>query len=465
MAGLGPLLTTAAGEADVKGVGLREAADSLVAFAHMLKVYDPVEMAKLYPGLSYLSIRSPQSLKRITTAAGYHIPATTAGLEVDPIQEMVLQTGLERAGVLNTQSGTWLREMALRALPTFLPDNPSKSQVRYHEQHQAALKELGLVDEAGKPTWFTGGKPDELKMLKSVAEHAPGIPVERRALLERFLFGAQGAGAVGVLSDPRLLPQLGIMEQEAKGYKAGTDYFKYMHENSPVQQFNQAWIELQKVLMDIGSVALPPLLVGLQGVDGIFKSISADFPKKGELGGLPAKGTLGEALGKGMAEGAIIGAPLGFAAGALGGLGVGAIPGAGLGAAFGAFAGGTYEGGKFIINNFPAMPSIISPAGAAEMPPMMPYGGPGPGLSYSPPPPPPASFNDRFSGRQSFNAIPPPTPTPVHIEFVSSLNIDGQRLADIVQEKIADMMEFPNSAPFYNGRAGFTPNDAGVVST
>jgi hypothetical protein len=59
----------------------------------------------------------------------------------------------------------------------------------------------------------------------------------------------------------------------------------------------------------------------------------------------------------------------------------------------------------------------------------------------------------------------PPQRAPIVIEFASSLNIDGQKLADVVQKKIADMMEFPNSAPFHNGRSGYSPNDMGTLST
>src|ERR1035437_1102186 len=128
MQGLPPLLETASATADLRGEGttIRQTADSLVAFGHMLKVYDPVELSKIYPQLAYLEMASPQTAKKITTAAGYHIPVSGT-IGIDPIEEMVLQVGLERSGIFNTKSGTWLREMALRAMPPLRHRIMSKS--------------------------------------------------------------------------------------------------------------------------------------------------------------------------------------------------------------------------------------------------------------------------------------------------------------------------------------------------
>lgn len=331
MQGLPGLLVTASQESDLRGgTSIKEAGDSLVAFAHMLKVYDPVEMQQLYPSLAYLSMHSPQTLKRITTAAGYHIPTTSAGLDVDPIEEMALQVGLERAGVLNTKSGTWLRELALRSLPEvkgMVPDSVYNDKL-------GLLRAFGLADDAGKPTWFAGGRPDEMKLLEIVSGRALAMPPEERGKMERYLFGAQGAGAIGVLTDPKVLPQLRALADDDRSFRSGADYFRYMGSNSPIQNFQQTWVDLQKVLMDIGTVALPPVIGSLQTLDSWLKSIHEHTP--GFL--VPKKDSLGEALGKGMGAGAAIGG------------GLGAITGFGLlpGAAGGAFIGGAWEGGKWL---------------------------------------------------------------------------------------------------------------------
>jgi hypothetical protein len=49
-----------------------------------------------------------------------------------------------------------------------------------YAKHESALKELGLSDGDGKPTWFTDGKPDLLKMLDIAGGNAANIPLTRR---------------------------------------------------------------------------------------------------------------------------------------------------------------------------------------------------------------------------------------------------------------------------------------------
>ncbi len=453
MAGMPGLLTTAAAEADIKGTSIHEAADSLVAFAHMLKVYDPIEMQKLYPGLSYLSIRSPATLKRITTSAGYHIPATTAGLEVDPIEEMILQTGLERAGIFNTKSGTWLREMALRALPPL----EDKTKPAIYAQKMDALRELGLVDQAGKPTWFTGGKPDELKMLEIVAEHAKGIPVERRALLERYLFGAQGGGAVGVLSDPRLLPQLNTMEKEARDYRQGTEYFEYMYANSPVQKFNQAWVDTQIVLMDIGEKVLPPVVGLLQAFDAGLKGLES---------------TLG-----GGAIGTIVAAGLGAMAGAR----VAGVPGAIVGGVVGAAAANkpsadlmpsaTWGDWWSNIKNNPAQlfglgtPTLdlggAQRGGDVGLPAAIPQRYEGP--SFDLPPIRKASYEPGSASRMQWQPPPQQRAQPINIHVAT--NLDGRTLAEAMSEKIAELYTYPSSSATHEGQLAWNPPDWQTIAT
>jgi hypothetical protein len=399
--GLPPLLETAAAEADVRGEGttVRQTADSLIAFGHMLKIYDPVELAKVYPQLAYLALSSPQTAKRITTAAGYHIPVSGT-MDVDPIEEMVLQVGLERSGVFNTKSGTWLREMALRALPPMRHTIMSRSQQLAYQQKMEIETKLGLVDSKGKPTWFTapGGKPNELDMLTKVYEHAKNMSPVDRTQAEQFLFGKQGGGAVGVLTDPRVLSQLAIMKEEAKGYKPGVEYFKYMYENSPGQQVSQAWVAMQNVLVDIGQVALPFAIGGLRSVSESLKILRAAWPAQGEFGGAPKPGPWGDfttAVGKGMADwwapgfvaGGIFGAATTTPAG-----GIGIVPGAILGGAITAVGGGIYEGGKYLLGGGLSL-NPISPAGAAESP-------------WLTAPAPPLSFADRAAGAQWPAAAP-----------------------------------------------------------
>jgi hypothetical protein len=125
------------------------------------------------------------------------------------MQSLLLGTALTRAGATNTKSGTWLREMALRAMP-----GTSMMSKMAFKKHEEALKEVGLVDDKDKPTWFTDGKPDLLKMLDIAGANAQKIPIEKRAAIERGLFGAQGGGGFALLADPAVREQILSLQKE-----------------------------------------------------------------------------------------------------------------------------------------------------------------------------------------------------------------------------------------------------------
>jgi hypothetical protein len=180
------MLKAAAIEARLKGNSPEESMKALIGLAHMTKQYGSEDIKKLAPAFAFLSTANPGSLSSIERAAGYAVPLLQSGLEIDPMQSLLLGTALTRAGATSTKSGTWLREMALRAMP-----GTSMMSKTAFKKHEEALKAFGLVDDNDKPTWFTNGKPDIFKMLNIAGERATSIPLEKRAGYERQLFGAQ----------------------------------------------------------------------------------------------------------------------------------------------------------------------------------------------------------------------------------------------------------------------------------
>ena len=203
------MLSAAAKEAIAKDNSPEESMSSLIGFAHMFRAYTPPAIAKLAPSFAFLSTANPDRLGQIERAAGYAVPLLQSGLEIDPLQTILLGTALRRAGATSTKSGTWLREMALRAMP-----GTSLMSKMAYKKHESALHDIGLVDDSGKPTWFTDGKPDLLKMLDIGGAGAAKIPLTKRAALERSLFGAQGGGGFALLADPAVREQ---NSQSSKG--------------------------------------------------------------------------------------------------------------------------------------------------------------------------------------------------------------------------------------------------------
>jgi hypothetical protein len=136
------MLRAATTEAMLKGGSTpQEAMTALIGLSHMTKEYSPEAIKKLAPAFAFLSTANPARLASIERSAGYAVPLLQSGLEIDPLESLLLGTALTRAGATNTKSGTWLREMALRAMPgTSLQ---SKQAFKKHEAAPARWRRQG----------------------------------------------------------------------------------------------------------------------------------------------------------------------------------------------------------------------------------------------------------------------------------------------------------------------------------
>jgi hypothetical protein len=248
-------LRAASAEALAKGTTLKESMKSIIGMAHMVKAYTPAEIKRLFPAFAYLSTANPQSLSSMERAFSYAVPILQSGADVDPITTMLLGTGLSTAGVTNTKSGTWLREMVKRGMPG-------------DDKHNAALKQLGLIDENEKPTWFTAGKPDPVKLLEIAGPKAAKIPVADRIGVEHQVFGTQGSGAFAVLADDKVLARIKELRKELGSEEFANRYGTILEDytggttkgmaRSTLGEFNAAMIEL-------GTQGLPLATGALKG--------------------------------------------------------------------------------------------------------------------------------------------------------------------------------------------------------
>jgi hypothetical protein len=265
------MLRAATIESRLKGSSVTESMRSLIDLAHMTKQYSPEAIKKLAPAFAFLSTANPSSLG-IERAAGYAVPLLQSGLEIDPMQSLLLGTALTRAGATSTKSGTWLREMALRAMP----GTTLMSKISF-KKHEEALKELGLVDGSGKPTWFDDkGKPDIMKMLDIAGARGSAIPLERRAGLERQLFGAQGGGGFALLADPAVREQVQNLMREMNSPEFKNRYGGFVQayqEGSTVQQARTAMAELNITMQELGKDILPSVNVALHGFKPTLEGI------------------------------------------------------------------------------------------------------------------------------------------------------------------------------------------------
>jgi hypothetical protein len=311
------MLRAATIEARLKGESPEESIKALIGLAHMTKQYDPAAIRKLAPAFAFLSTANPGSLSSIERAAGYAVPLLQSGLDIDPMQSLLLGTALTRAGATSTKSGTWLREMALRAMP-----GTSLMSKMAYKKHEAALKEVGLSDDKGNPTWFTDGKPDLLKMLDIGGAGAAKIPVTRRAAIERSLFGAQGGGGFALLADPAVREQVQSLMKEMNSPEFKNRYGSFSQtytEGSTMQQARTAMADFSITMGEIGKTVLPSVNQALHDFKNVLESI------RGVLPGAPGPG--GTSYGARAIEGAAAGALIGSVVPGVGTLGGGVIGG------------------------------------------------------------------------------------------------------------------------------------------
>jgi AAA domain len=479
--------------------------DGLQGLAHMTKQYSPEAIKKLAPAFAFLSTANPSSLGSIERAAGYAVPLLQSGLEIDPMESLLLGTALTRAGATSTKSGTWLREMALRAMP-----GSALMSDKAFAKHEDALHRLGLVDENDKPTWFTDGKPDLKKMLDIGGANAAKIPLTERAALERQLFGAQGGGGFALLADPAVREQILSLRKtmdspEFKNRWAG--FSEAYKEGSPVQQARTTLADFNIAMMDLGSKILPAATGALKDFDAALKFIKSIIPgskdDKGAdkwkvgtraLEGAGAGALIGWLGGPGGAVGgALIGGAAGAAEGIVEGSGamnVPALKGAALGAGLGALGGPIGVAAGAAIGGIAGGVQELSKASSDAAPPVGKFSHEvdSTGTAAATAAGQTASFADAIrsllgpmrSGlhkgesdsspgtgesakKMNFLQGPKQMIAPQPISF--SLNVDGTTLAHVVKELQSSQYEFPGGAPAANGLSAWNDGDHNMTTT
>jgi hypothetical protein len=408
------MLRAATIESRLKGESPEESMKALIGLAHMTKQYSPDAIKKLAPAFAFLSTANPSSLSSIERAAGYAVPILQSGLEIDPMQTLLMGTALTRAGATNTKSGTWLRELALRAMP-----GTSLMSKMAFKKHEASLKRLGLVDDHDQPTWFTDGKPDLLKMLDIGGRNAAAIPLTERAGIERQVFGAQGGGGFALLADPAVREQILSLQKEMQSPEFKHRYGGFVdayQQGSTVQAARTGMAEFNNLMMDMGQGALPAVNHGLRDLKAILSGIRSVLP-----GGEGGSGTIGarilEGAGVGAAWGAL-GGPFGVAGGAVAGGVVGGVEGVAEEYLRNMKTSQVITGNS-VAETADAVHSLA--AAIRGMP-----GGPG-GV---------------FAGGTSREAPP---------QIALSLNINGRTLAEAVSDSLASLHTYPTGAPAADG--------------
>jgi hypothetical protein len=292
--------------------------------------------------------------------------------------------------------------------------------------HEQALKSFGLVDENGKPTWFSDGKPDALKMFSITGEHMQGMSPEDRTKYGRAAFGTQGSGAVAVLSDPQVQEQIRNLDKLRSSPEFLESYRNFSSNyqaGSTMQDARTAIAQFNVTMGELARVTLPSINVALGGFKSVLEGIRNLLPG-------------GNGQGAAVVGGHAI---LGAGAGALTGAAIGAFGGP-VGAVGGAVIGGTLGVAEAYLKN-------QSLANAAEMKKqtlenaerlerqmqnrVREFG-----------------LGNKFGGKEPNAPVPP-----IHL----NLNIDGRALAAAVSEQQNSQSQYTTDTPASNGTSLYGP--------
>jgi hypothetical protein len=436
----------AAAEAAKKGIDPVEGVKAFVGGLHQNQAFTPEDIAKKGGMLAYFASVDPNSVTNFTKSSAYHTSILGNLMGVPMEQDLAAQVVLDRAGV-GGKSGTWLREMVLNAsIPSF--------KDKGYKKKMGMLREWGLADEYGHSTVMTDGHYDEQKMLHTISEHLKTIPVERRAGDLKQLFGTRGSEAAAILTNPDMLKQFDQVLGDAQSVQDPKEWWAQQAKLNPALRMRQDWVKAQEAALAGGQI-LQPMFSGIANTSAAVLGWGANYlPQPGSAGE-----KRGEAMGAGAAIGAGIGGVVGGVAGGIGGAGVGAIPGALGGAALGGAIGGA---GGYLVESFIQLKASAESA-AKALGTMFP--GPGPGIDSNQHTGPsnsngPVDDNQQISPKR-MNYIPPPQGTKP-IVTTTNISIDGNVMARALAQYLAEMLEFPNQAPYgddsssYHGPAGST---------
>ena len=426
------------------GTTVDQAVSSFVELAHMGNLFAPKDMENMMSKFAYLSTRVPVSVEQITRAAGYAIPVLSRSAGYDPMEMLFGITQMEQAGVLNTKSGTWIRNMLQSTLvpPAIRPGKYGREAYNHWLHGWKAegdmpavpgMVELGLRTAAGGiPTaLMEDGKPSmflQLEQLGTALQKLSG-PVQLAA--EKRIFGAQGSGSVAVLADPQTLQRMEAARKEIGHVPSPDELDKWERGHNPAYAAAIALHEFNAALMQTGAIVLPMLTRGLNWINEKVGGGGMMGMAGGALAGWAAAPLIGGALG------GIFGGPAGALAGAeMGNSLLGKLVGAAI---------GTVGGGSLvkILQSADAIGLIGGVGGGLPVGLQTPWGKTGgvtrESLSYMQGGPLAANLSGIGAGPSPMIAGAPPAPV-VNVSnnpsIITTVTLDGQAIAAAIATRI-----------------------------
>lgn len=288
----------AAQEAFLKKISLNESLSAFIGAAHMAGAYTQKDIAHMLPALISTSMATNASMSRIENSAGYAVPILRTGLGIDPAKVFTMLAIMQRAGIQNSKSGTWLADLFMNAIPG------NFGAGLFHNTKQAqALRHLGLLDARNHLTYLDKtGHLDPLKLITQLASGLAHLPPIERAADMKQAFGTQGARAAALLSDPKVRAMIPLLTAAAAALESPTAARDQALKDNPATKAHQVITNAQLAITNATATFMGPVNAVLSALEPATAA-SADFAKGHPLGAtlIGAGGAFGGLLiGKSM---------------------------------------------------------------------------------------------------------------------------------------------------------------------
>jgi hypothetical protein len=258
------IMPYAAQESSLKGISLDESMKAFIGAAHMSGAYDQKSIESILPALINTSLSTNASMQKIENAAGYAVPILRTGLGIEPSKVFTMIAMMQRAGISNSKSGTWIADLFMNAIPK------NFGAGLFHSTNQIkALKELGLMDGHDKLTYLDSkGGIDPLKMLDIAARHAALLTPIERASASKQAFGTQGARALSIFTDPKMMAMLPVLEAAMTTLENPQKTLDQVKSGNAAAQAKQTVTNLELTATNVAATFNGPINAVMSGAAG-----------------------------------------------------------------------------------------------------------------------------------------------------------------------------------------------------
>ena len=272
------IMPYAAQEAFLKQISLNESLSAFVGAAHMAGAYSQKDIAHILPALISTSMATNASMSRIESAAGYAVPILRTGLGIDPAQVFTMLAIMQRAGIKNTKSGTWLADLFMNAIPGNLG-----AGLLHNTRQVQALRHLGLLDAHNHLTYLDkGGHLLPLRMIEQLATGLAKLSPTERAAYMKQAFGTQGSRAGALLEDPKVRAMIPMLEAAASKLENTAQAQQQALNGNPAAKAHQVITNAQLAVTNATATFMGPVNAALSALEPATAA-SAGFAKSHPL--------------------------------------------------------------------------------------------------------------------------------------------------------------------------------------